>query len=164
MQNKDGNNQYINQLLPNESKFRGKNKTAKRLGDEYKISQNTVKVYSRFAKSIDYLSSEDSDFCEQVMKGQVKLNAVKQRAVADTSRKKQPKKVTVKDMPNYDPDGEIMSLVYTIPSWIGSMERILNKQDINISTKEARQKLNNELQNLKYMADTLILAMEVENG
>lgn len=178
--NKDGNNQYINQLLPNESKFRGKNKTAKRLGDEYKISQNTVKVYSRFAKSIDYLSSEDSDFCEQVMKGQVKLtqqdvtdilshlpsklNAVKQRAVADTSRKKQPKKVTVKDMPNYDPDGEIMSLVYTIPSWIGSMERILNKQDINISTKEARQKLNNELQNLKYMADTLILAMEVENG
>lgn len=93
-----------------------------------------------------------------------KLNAVKQRAVADTSRKKQPKKVTVKDMPNYDPDGEIMSLVYTIPSWIGSMERILNKQDINISTKEARQKLNNELQNLKYMADTLILAMEVENG
>ena len=89
---------------------------------------------------------------------------MKHRAVADTSLKEQPKKVTVKDMPSYDPDGEIMSLVYTIPSWIGSMERILNKQDINISTEDARQKLKNELQNLKYTADTLILAMEVENG
>lgn len=178
--NKEGNNQYINQLLPNENMYKGKNKTAKRLGDEYNISHNTVKVYSRFAKSIDYLSSEDSEFCKQIMKGDVKLtqqdvtdilsylpskiNAVKQRAVADTNRKEQPKKFKVKDMPRYDPDGEIMSLVYTIPSWIGSMERILNKQDFNLSTEDAKQKLKIELQNLKYTADTIILAMEVDNG
>lgn len=177
--NFEGSNQY-NQLPPLDPNYKGRNKTAIRLGQEYNISHNTVKVYSRFAKSIDYLSEADSDFCNQVMKGNIKLtqqdvtdiltkvpskiNAVKQRSVANTSRKDQPKKITVKDMPSYDPDGEIMSLVYTIPSWIGSMERILNKQDINISTEEARQKLKSELQNLKYTADTLILAMEVENG
>lgn len=177
--NHEGSNQYT-QLPPIDPNYKGRNKTAIRLGQEYNISHNTVKVYSRFAKSIDYLSTEDSDFCDQVLKGNVKLtqqdvtdiltqlpskiNAVKQRTMADTSRKIHPKKVTVKDMPSYDPDGEIMSLVFTIPSWIGSMERVLSKQDFDASSDEAKRKLKNELQNLKYTADTIILAMEVDNG
>lgn len=173
-----GCNQYI-QLPQLESEYKGRNKTALRLGKEYNISHNTVKVYSKFAKSIDYLSERDSDFCNEIMNGKVKLTkrditdiltkiphkikAVKQRTMIEKKKKEQPKKITVKDMPSYDPDGAVMSLVYTIPSWVGSLERLLNKSDFDISTENAKSKLKQELENLKYIADIIILAMEVDN-
>ena len=170
--------QYIElpQLDPN---YKGRNKTSERLGKEYNISHNTVKTYLKFAKSIDYLLTKDKNFCTQIMNGNIKLtkqdvkdilthipskiNSVKMKAMATTNKIEEFKKVTIKDMPSYDPDGEIMSLIYTIPSWIGSMERILNKQDLGDSTENAKIKLKEELQNLKYIADVIILAMEGEN-
>lgn len=44
-------------------------------------------------------------------------------------------KITVKDMPPFDPDAEIIALSLTIPSWIGSVERIKKGKDLNAITQ-----------------------------
>lgn len=177
--NINGLNQY-NKLPEIDFEYKGRNKTAKRLGLEYNISDNTVKEYSKFARSIDYLNSTDPDFSENIMSGSVKIShndvkdiltklphritAVKERVINKNEHKNKPKKITVKDMPSFDPDAEIMSLAYTIPSWVGSMERVLNKQDFSTVSNDANNKLKSELQNLKYTADTILLIMEENNG
>lgn len=58
--------------------------------------------------------------------------------------------ISVKDMPEYDPDAEISSLKLTIPSWISTIKRVRSvtkKSEISESAKEelsaALQKLNN---------------------
>lgn len=175
-----GINQYheTTQLPPLKDGFKGRNKTAKRLGQVYNISHSTVKVYSKFAQSIDYISKQDSEFCDEVLKGNVKLtkqdvsdilsapnkiSSVKKRIVDNLNEKNIPKKVTVKDMPTFDPDGEITSLVFTIPSWVGSIERVFNKQDFTIVSQDAMNKLKVELQKMKDIVEIMLLTMEEIN-
>ena len=172
--NINGHNQYSSLLPRAENGYKGRNKTPIRLGEVYNISHNTVKVYSKFAKSIDYLAENDAELCDEVMKGKVKLSTkdvnnilahpnTKIKEIKQKSKEKE-KKITIKDMPEFDPDAEIMSLAYTIPSWIDSVEHVLNKQDYNLVSENAKKKLKEALHNLKYTADTMILAMEVGNG
>ena len=65
-------------------------------------------------------------------------------------------------MPKYDPDAEIVSLSFTIPSWIGSIDRVLSKVKFETTSEQARQKLKSELNNLNFAVDTMLLAMEGE--
>ena len=48
---------------------------------------------------------------------------------------------TVKNKPQYDPDAEITGLTLTVPSWIGSMERVRTKADISNATDPAKDRL-----------------------
>ena len=59
-----------------------------------------------------------------------------------------PNTPSVKDVPSFDPDAEITSLSLTVPSWTGSMERVLNKTDFEITSAAARTKLRDALLNL----------------
>lgn len=60
----------------------------------------------------------------------------------------------IKKMPKYDPDAELSSLSFTIPSWISSMDRTLNVADFTNSSYNARIKLLNALNSL---SNTIIL-------
>lgn len=58
------------------------------------------------------------------------------------------KPISIKDMPEYDPDAEIASLALTIPSWISSMKRVCNVSDMSKVSSTAKAKLLNELEKL----------------
>lgn len=66
---------------------------------------------------------------------------------------------SIKEMPVYDPDAEISSLVLTIPSWISSINRTRSASDFNDVTGYACRRLEKELENLKetinHMLETL---------
>lgn len=70
--------------------------------------------------------------------------------------------ISVKDMPPYDPDAEVTSLAYTIPFWIGLIDRVLTN-NIENSSISARQNLKRILHELKFNIETLILHMEEIN-
>ena len=63
---------------------------------------------------------------------------------------------SVKDMPKYDPDGDVTGLTLTIPSWCSSIERIRNHTDLSAVSQEALSRLKEELQGLqKHIEDML---------
>lgn len=118
-------------------------KTAERLGNEYHISQATVRRYGKYAQSIDNLGKSEYKLPTKILEKRINK-----------------KKVTVKDMPAYDPDAEISSLTLTIPSWISSIDRTLSIANFNKISNKAKTKLQNELKNLEYTVNTILLAVE----
>lgn len=59
---------------------------------------------------------------------------------------------SVKDMPAYDPDTEVLSLALTIPSWCTSVRRLQNATDLNAISESARDKL---CANLRVLQDEI---------
>lgn len=161
--------------------------TAERIAKEYNLSQATVRKYGSYAKSIDTLAKKEPELIPKILTGKVKIshdnisklskqpfevvNNIKTQLKNNDNnfmsyskaRKVIPVKTeqkTVKDMPAYDPDAEIVSLSLTIPSWVGSINRTLRIADIDKTSVKAREKLQNELKQLKYTIDVMLLAVE----
>lgn len=68
-------------------------------------------------------------------------------------------KISIKDLPEYDPDSEVTSLAYTIPFWISLLNKVL-ANNFEHSSTFAKENLKRELQELKFNIETLILHME----
>lgn len=73
---------------------------------------------------------------------------------------KNDKRFAIKDMPEYDPDAEISSLIFTIPSWIGSLDRVLSLDTYKVASPKAKVKLKQELKKLEFSIGTMLLALE----
>ena len=67
---------------------------------------------------------------------------------------------SVKDLPAYDPDGEVSSLSLTIPSWNSSIDRVFTKTDLHEISDKARAQLKTELLALRDSVDIILLAIE----
>lgn len=70
----------------------------------------------------------------------------------------------VKDMPKKDPDVAVMSLKYTIPSWISSLDRIAETSDIATISNGARRELQKSLIKLNAAVIGLMGKLEAVNG
>ncbi len=68
-------------------------------------------------------------------------------------------KISIKDMPDYDPNLEFSSLALTIPSWIASINRTKEKGFNSGVTLEKRHQLEKELCNLRNVVESLIIAI-----
>lgn len=161
--------------------------TAEKLGNEYRINERTVRKYAGYAKTIDDLSKKDPELISKVLTGKVKISygniskLSQKYSKTVTSVKNQlnsncgnfakysesrniiadkKKKITVKDMPAYDPDSEISSLTLTIPSWDSSINRILPITDFNKISANAKIKLQSELKNIDFTINAMLLAIE----
>jgi len=159
--------------------------TAERIGKEYNIAQATVRKYAHYAKTIDNLSKKEPELISDVLSGKVKIsyeniaklskkpyrtvNNVKSQlsnhnnfVSYSEARRVIPARLkpTIKDMPVYDPDAEISSLTFTIPSWISSINRALSIADFSKASENAKTKLQNELKNLEYAVNVMLLAAE----
>jgi len=66
----------------------------------------------------------------------------------------------IKNMPEYDPDAEISSLTYTVPSWVSSINRVRNVSDLSKVSGIAKSRLKKELINLKVTVDIMLNAMK----
>lgn len=67
---------------------------------------------------------------------------------------------SVKDMPQYDPDGEVASLSLTIPSWSSSIGRVYNNTNMNAISDKAKTQLRSELLSLRDNIDQILKAIE----
>jgi len=64
-------------------------------------------------------------------------------------------RISVKDAPAPDPDAQTNTLAYTIPSWIGMIERTFDGSDFKRVSGNARSRLIEELSKLSTAAETL---------
>ena len=78
---------------------------------------------------------------------------------APEKQKKVQAEAKIKQMPAFDPDAELSSLTLTIPSWKGSLDRILSVSDLSIATETAKNRLEEQLQGLSGSVDTLLNAL-----
>ena len=179
--NPKGNNQYTKISKKNTPKKQPTTMlTATKLGKEYKVSSRTIVEYAKYANSIDVLEENEPELVSKVLSGDIKISQDDIRRLSiDKSptkekikkhlekqqkyRKEPPAHKSIKDMPKYDPDAEILSIIYTVPSWISSMNRLISTDYMKIS-KNTKTKLINELNNLSFCVETIKLAIGEDNG
>ena len=63
-------------------------------------------------------------------------------------------------MPEFDPDAEVVGLTLTIPTWIGSIKRILDKTDFGKVSAMAKNKLLDVLLDLETVVEEIEIKME----
>ncbi len=76
-----GANQYSTSELEDEeregvplSEAEDRLKTAERLGNEYHVSQSTVKKYGRYSRALDRISDKEADIVPSILSGQIKVS------------------------------------------------------------------------------------------
>ena len=152
-----------------------------RVGQEHGCTGDAVGHRERYAKAIDRIRGIAPDGAEALLTGKIALTIDKVILLS----KKQPKAIkramecltnsnvtftdvfpeysgkakrtntTVKDAPVYDPDAQVIGLIYTIPSWIDSLER-LGSADLSTVSAANFEKLIQTISELKSRAERLI--------
>lgn len=126
---------------------------AKILSGQTKVSQENVVELSRLTtkelKRIDKQIVEDD-------RGFAGYIAIRKKIISCSAKPPSLSPISVKDMPEFDPDAEISSLTLTIPSWISSIRRTQSEADFTLVSDKAKNKLINMLSDLKEAADTIL--------
>lgn len=187
LNNPKGRNQYTQLCENNEDIKKQFDKghysiTSIKLGKEYQIGSRTVMDYGNYANSLDILRQKEPRFVEKVLSGEIKVGQQKiidlakmspkirkiEKHINSNPKPQTPKakitehKASIKDMPKYDPDAEVVSLSYTIPSWSSSIDRVFGKVEFKNISDNAKAKLKNELEKLDFAVKTLLMALEGE--
>ena len=126
------------------------------LSGRYKISHNSVlELAKRSAEDIKTLNRRLEKNQEPFTKYQTTRLEI-QGTSRNPGNKRQP---SIKDMPDYDPDAEVIGLALTIPSWDSSIKRI-NNTNLRIVSDAARSQLRNALLDLQKSIITIIEAIK----
>ncbi len=129
------------------------------LAGKYRVSHRNVMELAK-------LSSEKIEKVRQRIEDlQRPMGQYRQiRAILQTSEDKNKERdalsVTVKDMPKFDPDAEMVGLSLTVPSWTSSLERMCLK-DLSNVTEKAKQNMAKNLNELKQQIDKLLNSIGV---
>ena len=67
---------------------------------------------------------------------------------------------SVKTMPAYDPDAEVSSLIFTIPSWVNSINRVSQMPKLIEVSPTAKTRLKEELLKLQISINKIISAIK----
>lgn len=67
---------------------------------------------------------------------------------------------SVKTMPAYDPDAEVSSLIFTIPSWVNSINRVSQMPKLVEVSSTAKTRLKEELLKLQISINKIISAIK----
>lgn len=74
-----------------------------------------------------------------------RVTAILEKRLPPSRPRKEGKRTTIKDMPAYDPDAEVMSLLLTLPIWTRQMERAQKATDFCKVTPGTVRKLGEAL-------------------
>lgn len=163
-----------------------RNLTAAWVAADNNVSRATVQKYALYAKAIDSIAQKVPDVVPKILSGQykishnniVELSKMSPEGICKVSRRIEAlqndpfvqykntraeirkdttePRTSVKDMPAFDPDSEVIGLTLTIPSWSSSIERVRTKSDLTIISPHARQGLINALQKLINSVDDML--------
>ena len=133
---------------------------AKILSGRYKVSHNSVLTLSkRSADEIRELNKRLERSQHPFAQYQTTRQEIqKMRPKSKPDREKQP---SVKDMPEFDPDAEVVGLTLTIPSWSSSIDRIVHS-NLEIVSDSARERLHKALIELQESIIIMISAIKEE--
>ena len=133
---------------------------AKILSGRYKVSHNSVLTLSK--RSVDEIRELNKRLersrhpFAQYQTTRQEIQRMKPKSKPD--REKQP---SVKDMPEFDPDAEVVGLTLTIPSWSSSIDRIVHS-NLEIVSDSARERLHKALIELQESIVIMISAIKEE--
>lgn len=144
---------------------------AKKIAAENNKYPSTIQKYSRFSRVIDELSNSYADYVHDVLYEKVSApydNIYKMTAEAykygtkSAKLKIEDKSVSaqIKIMPDYDPDADLAGLKLTIPSWIGSIERVKNSGNFEKATSNMKIQLISVLKELDNAVKNILKLME----
>ena len=131
------------------------------LSGQIKISrQNIVELSKRSQKEVCYLIEQISDDTTEFVGYSGTGNILSKKLEPPRNLTPPIPATSVKDMPAYDPDAEISSLVLTIPSWVSSIDRTRSIANFSGISVNARSKLEKKLLGLKATIDTMLAAIK----
>lgn len=133
---------------------------SKILSGRYKISHNGVLNLAQ--RSTDELHDLNARL-EQRQSPFVKYQTTRHeiQGVESAARKEHGKPQSIKDMPEYDPDAEVVGLTLTIPSWSSSINRIIHSDFEEVSDK-AKKELRSALLDLRDTIANMMSAIREE--
>lgn len=124
------------------------------LAGKYKISHNNVLELAKLPEEKIEKVRQRIESLQKPMGLYGQIRTILQTS-EDRIKEQEPLTTTVKDMPKYDPDAEIVGLSLTVPSWTSSLERIRQKDLSDVSDK-AKQDMAKNLNDLKRQIDILL--------
>ena len=146
-------------------------KTAKKIAHEFNISEASVRRYARLSKAVDILNKTNPKLANDIKNGYARCNHNEANEIISENNKRKDsiyiqkddinkkKKFQIKEMPKYNPNAEFESLASTIPSWQGSIDRLLEKKNINSITYSVKQKLKTKLEKMKFSIEAMLYAI-----
>lgn len=111
------------------------------LSGSYKVSHINIIELSKLS-SHDLIKVQRK--IERMQQDSVKFNQIRYIIDSSVSKKNAEMmsgKTSVKDMPQFDPDSEVVGLTLTIPSWARSIERVIHKTDFEAISDTAKNNL-----------------------
>lgn len=135
------------------------------LSGNYKISHKNVVELSRLSpdemrKVNRKIDAKAAPFV-QYKRTRTAINNMGRRESEDND---EPQGPSVKDMPAFDPDAEVSSLILTIPSWSSSIERTRSRADLSIVSSYAKYRLMDALQSLQDSVEEMITAIKEDES
>ena len=131
------------------------------LSGQYKISQNNLVELSKLDPEQIRLFIQRLDSPRQEYVQYKKTRREIQDLGGGTSAA-QPASPSVKDVPEYDPDAEIIALTLTIPTWSGSIERTRKATEPASISPQAKGNLMQALRSLQAQIQITLDELEVE--
>ena len=133
------------------------------LSGAYKIShENVVELSRRTPEEIRRVNRKIDRNPQPFIQYKRTRNAIK-TGYREPIPPEDPLKPTVKDMPEYDPDAAISSLILTIPSWSSSIDRTRKTAKLSDISPKARSNLIDALHRLYDSLDEMLAAIEEED-
>ena len=163
--------------------------TSRRLAGEYNLTHSTVERYGVYSRSLDRIEEARPGVLPDLLSGRCRIsqqnlialsrmpgetvNRVLDKLLpAGRDVRSLPLKVTggvisdeekldprIKEMPPPDPDAELNGLLYTVPTWIGMMRRLLGVP-ARCASGGAKRKMVSALRDLKHAADRLMAELD----
>ena len=132
------------------------------LTGRYKISHDGVLILAkRSAEEIQALNQRLEQSQQPFAKYQTTRQEIQKMPQSQRPERIKPNHPSVKDMPEYDPDAEVVGLTLTIPSWSSSIDRIVHS-NLDIVSDAARLKLRQALVELQRVIEVMIVAIKEE--
>lgn len=147
------------------------NDIIKKIAADYNKHTSTIWKYSMFSRKIDELADDYTDYINDVLTEKISVpydNICKLTSEAHKYGRK-PTKIKIEDksvpakikiMPDYDPDADLAGLKLTIPSWIGSIERVRNSGNFENATNNMKIQLMSALKELNSSVENILKLME----
>lgn len=128
---------------------------------QYKVSHNNVIEMSKLSAP-DLVKVQRR--IEVMQQDSIKYNQMRKILKSSVPKRKSEQKTvdgpSVKDMPQFDPDAEIVGLTLTIPSWIRSIDRVIIKTDLATASDDAKNNLIYASREIVSHIEKLISALE----
>lgn len=147
------------------------NDIIKKIAADYNKHTSTIWKYSMLSRKIDELEDDYTDYINDVLAEKISVPYYKMCKLTAEAHKYCRKSeilkfedktvhAKIKTMPDYDPDADLAGLKLTIPSWIGSIERVRNSGNFEKATNNMKIQLMSALKELNSSVENILKLME----